>query len=261
MQRVSNLTPVDCISASAALPRSEGGEDSEGKETDSSSSNVVQCVDRSGDFISFPEEIDTFRYVHSLARMTSKDIASEGRFLSREIARLSSAAGNDALHALVKERLQKVSEYAEKIKSSLTADLFSQTLQTDSLLPSSGFVVVEVRRGSDSSSQASLWLKVEAQLRTLSFHDRGPGSVPLLVADVAAANLHIPKLSESEDLFFDLVNCKNKRRQQPQAQQEEEAEEEASSFTISFKFCNVSEFWRWSVSLGSVCNVKNLHAL
>lgn len=88
--------------------------------------------------------------------------------------------------------------------------------------------------------------------------------MPLLVADVASANLQMPKLSESEDLFFDLLNCRNKRKQllqQGGLEAEEREGEAAESLTISFKFCNVSEFWRWAVSVGSVCNVQNLHAM
>lgn len=179
--RVPSIVRVDSISAAAAVQGSEGEGSSESKEGDNGNNNnsIVQTLDKSEDFISFPEEIDTFRYVHSLARLPSKDIAGEARFLQREIGRLVSQLGDGSgashLHDLVKERLQKVSEYAEKVKSSLTGDLFSQTLQADSLLPSSGFVVIELKRaqGDGVSAQTSLWLKIDAQTRTLSFHDRG----------------------------------------------------------------------------------------
>lgn len=119
-----------------------------------------------------------------------------------------------------------------------------QRLDRDITLPTSGLVVVSLRRPSNSKirlvdssdyTSMSLWMHYDRNHSKLFFYEHGPGSQATIIASTESASISLLDVTESVDYVFELSGCII----------------DAVPTNIHLKFHNACDYWRWSIAFSS----------
>ena len=213
--------------------------------------NEVLVCDATSSYIVLPPEVVDNRTVHLLSSIPYSELVKEIRWITSQVNELQAAAQSNSqvtsLIAIQHERLEKLLAHTYKMTQSYN-ESYKYSLQLDTILPFSGIVIAEIgkKNVAHSSNAASIWVKIDVSNKAIFFHDRGPNSIPVFVADVSLSNLTIPKLVDREELCVEVVDCKKKNLGSV-------SDKDDAQYNILFKFYTIMDFWRWSVAIGSAC--------
>ncbi len=219
----------------------------------SAADNEILVCDGTSNFIVLPPEVVDNRTVHLLSSIPHSELVKEIRWITSQVNELQAAAqSNSQIKAQIDvqhERLEKLLAHTYKMTQSYN-ESYKYSLQLDTILPFSGIVIAEICKKNVAylSNAASIWVKIDVSNKAIYFHDRGPNSIPVFVADVSLSNLTIPKLVDREELSVEVVDCKKKNLGSVS-----DANKDDTQYNILFKFYTIMDFWRWSVAIGSAC--------
>jgi hypothetical protein len=212
-----------------------------------SSKDSVMILDKSSLLLSFSEDSKKNNAMFSLNSLPSELLQLERKWLINHATTLLHVIEKESnrQHALFEKELIETMSNISNIKFprllSNTHSNSSFNSEINSELPLIGQVIVQINKDNDNKTRKfSTGIKIENKLKTILLYSRGPGSIPSIIVDTSNAVLNLSSIVESNEYYFEVSNCKTIDKD--------------DIINLTFSFQDSLHFWRWAVSIGSICS-------